>query len=103
MQIIRKSIATATSITMVVISLALIHPATAIGKENRRAGTAARSEKHPRTLKPGASGLRSAASDTRESNHGSSAIRKHRENGIFDDPFFFDVGVVRSHTRRTKR
>ena len=106
MNIIGKSTAAAIGMTIALISLGLIHPTTVIGKENRP--HEARIQNHGRTSKgskvsPAGAGLRSAASGTRESRRGPNSIREHRAAGVFDDPFFFDVGAVRSNTRRTKR
>ena len=108
MSIIGKVIATAISITVTTISLAVIAPPMAMGKENKRVANPARI-RPGRTLtgngRTGGPGLRSAASSKTPSIrrlYSSSDIQRHRAAGIFDDPFFFDVGAVRRHKRTTR-
>ena len=100
MRIMRRAIALTIGITVTVISLAVIGPPVAIGKENKQIGNP--SIRSGRTLegnvRTGAPGLSS-----KRRIHGSTNIQRHRAAGIFDDPFFFDVGAVRSHKRRAKR
>ena len=88
-----KSTAMAVSLTIAMISLALVPPTEAIGKENRRSPRiSARTHGHGVTRK------RSTIDPARSGIH-SSALPKDRRDrgvGIFDDPFFFDVGVVKS-------
>ena len=108
MRIIWKAIATAISITVTTISLAVIAPPMAMGKENKRVANPARI-RHGRTLtgnaRTGRPGPRSAASGKTSSIrrlNSSRDIQRHRAAGIFDDPFFFDVGAVRRHKRTTR-
>ena len=88
-----KSIAISVGVTIAMISLALVSPTAAIGKENRRSPRiSARTHGHGVTRK------RSTMNPARSALHSSAAAKDRRDRGagVSDDPFFFDVGVVKS-------
>ena len=88
-----KSIAMSVGVIIAMISLALVPPTAAIGKENRRSPRiSARIHGHAVTRK------RSTINPARSAIHPSASGKSNRDRGagIVDDPFFFDVGVVKS-------